>query len=201
MPSRKDDIKFLHQYLQGLREWYEKSDWLIPSDLHEPSEKQRTECEATEERVARLADANGFDGSLFRQYLLEGSDHDPLSLQSLHQTRRKIETVPRIIVKLEESEQDENTSPSDDSEPAVQLTKDQIKVLTHLAEIPEECRNRADIAADVEPSESTLKHLLPTLEEMGLIHRPHGPRKGYAITLKGRRLIETSSSQLPHAVD
>ena len=35
----------------------------------------------------------------------------------------------------------------------------------------------------------TVKSLLPELETLGYVHRPHGSRKGYAITDKGREFL------------
>lgn len=34
-----------------------------------------------------------------------------------------------------------------------------------------------------------VKDIVPALEKMGYVHRPNGPRKGYAITDKGRELL------------
>ena len=101
--GRQKDIEFLSNYLRELREEYEASEHLVPDDLFfgSYSEEEQAEYETTQERVARLADANGFDGTLFRDYLFPGPP--PLSVEAIRKLQRKIETVPRIIAKLEES--------------------------------------------------------------------------------------------------
>lgn len=38
---------------------------------------------------------------------------------------------------------------------------------------------------------STVKRRLKLLEQLGMVHRPHGQRKGYALTSKGRELLES----------
>ena len=100
--DQQDDAQFLRMYLEKLRRWYKDSFDLIPEDLANCSETAQIEYETEAERVARLADTAGFDGSLFRDYLLETPNDNPLSLQAIRRLRRKIETVPRIIAKLGE---------------------------------------------------------------------------------------------------
>lgn len=102
--GQQEDIDFLTKYLRTRRKWYADSPDLLPCDLlPEPSEADRTEYEAEEERVARLADDNGFDGSLFRAHLLETPRNNPLSREAIRQLAQKIEAIPRIIAKLERS--------------------------------------------------------------------------------------------------
>jgi hypothetical protein len=176
MPSRKEDIEFLRAYLRELRKWYEDSAYLVASDLYEPSEKQRAEYEATEERVARLADANGFDGKFFRDYLFP--EPPPLSVEDLRQVGSKIETVPRIIAKLEESEQDEKAD-------GVALMDKDLTLLHDMAAHQGECRSRLTISMATKLPESTLKPVLRRFEERGWIHRPSGQRSGFVITPQG----------------
>jgi len=50
------------------------------------------------ERVARMADDYGFDGSLFRQLI---PSDNPLSVQEARKLRKQIETIPKIIAAIE----------------------------------------------------------------------------------------------------
>jgi len=98
----QDDIKFLREYLRRLQEWYQDSSELLPEELP-PTPKRIIEWDNEAERVARLADANGFDGAMFRDYLLDAPDEDPLSVVAMRRIRKKVELIPRIIAKLEQA--------------------------------------------------------------------------------------------------
>lgn len=99
MPSPEQDIKFLKVQLEKRQIWYEDSDHLIPSDLLLDHDAPVTSPD--EERIARLADKNGFDGSLFRNLT---KDREPLSHKSIKRLVKQIETIPRIIATIEESQ-------------------------------------------------------------------------------------------------
>lgn len=99
------DLQFLHAYLHHLRESYECCDRLSPNDLQVMPHRNvgPTELDPELERVARLADANGLDGSVFRGDLLRPSDPNPLSRHTMQWLRKQIEIVPRIIAKIEQA--------------------------------------------------------------------------------------------------
>lgn len=100
--SKTDDTKFLTKYLCGLRTAYRMMPELSHQDLGSWSEEERAEHEATQERVARLADKCGFDGSLFRDHLLETFGEDPLGQEVRQWLGEQILTLSRIIAKIEE---------------------------------------------------------------------------------------------------
>lgn len=100
MPSRKEDIDFLKAQLKKRQKWYEDGFHLMPSDLLPEPDIPVTSPD--EERIARLADKNGFDGSLFRNLT---KDYEPLSIQSIRHLKKQIETIPQIIAKIEESDE------------------------------------------------------------------------------------------------
>ena len=194
MSGRKDDIKFLREYHRRYRRWHEQSSCLVWADLDEGTEQQRRQCEADEERVARLADANGLDGSLFRDYLTVTKDDNPLSSQAIKRLREKIKVLGHLIIKLEDPRKDEKTE-------TVALTGNEQTLLRDMADHGEVCRKRAQIAADADISATTLKTLLPRFENRGWINRPHGPRSGYTITPAGRQHLEKIAPQLPRDAD
>jgi prophage regulatory protein len=111
--NQRDEIRFLLGYLERLRRWH--ADWfdLLPCDLSEQSEEDRLEYEAEAERTARLADASGFDGSLFRDFLREDPNEDPLSARRHRRLGQQIETLARIIAKLDASASSETAIPSE----------------------------------------------------------------------------------------
>lgn len=115
--SAREDIEFLKVQLKKRQKWYEESFHLAPSDLLPEPDVPVTSPD--EERIARLADENGFDGSLFRHLT---KDHEPLSLQSIRRLEKKIETIPRIIAKIEKSaEKGQKVMPAKEEEESVEL--------------------------------------------------------------------------------
>ena len=111
MTSSKQDVKILIKYEKELQKWYEASFQIIDADL-KPSPDDAPITSPEEEMVARIADDNGFDGSLFR-YLMK--DDNPLSIESINRLRKKLKTIPRIIAKIEkEADNKQNdTEPND----------------------------------------------------------------------------------------
>jgi len=108
MPSLKEDVELLKAYLKELQKRYEVIWELSREDFNPPSDDIPTTSQ-NEERVARLADDNGFDGSLFRNLT---KNDDPTSLQSIRHLEREIETIPRIIAQIEKPA-DHSTIPDD----------------------------------------------------------------------------------------
>jgi hypothetical protein len=97
--SQKGNIKFLRTYLEKLQKLYIDQREQCPQDLIEPSPKKADAWNKEAERVALLADANDFDGSMYRDYLFPSDN--PLSLQALRRLHKQIETIPRIIAEIE----------------------------------------------------------------------------------------------------
>jgi len=131
--SIKDNAAFLKAYQKDLQESYHIAHELCyPDDFIPVPEGEVPTTPPDSERVARLADDNGFDGSLFRDLTNNG---DPTSLQSMKSLKKKIETIPRIIAKIEkavETEHDETLEPTDLIDLAkaltyVQISRTQIK--------------------------------------------------------------------------
>ncbi len=100
MKTISKDVDLLKAYLQHILRWEKYGQHLCPWDLGPPSEgtlptvSERTEC------VARLADANDFDGSLFRDFDLMPYK-DKLSRWWWRNLRKQKQTVPRIIAAIE----------------------------------------------------------------------------------------------------
>lgn len=68
------------------------------------------------------------------------------------------------------------------------LTKDHWLILAELARTPQSCRTVIDVAGSGPiRNRETVGRLLRELAEYGLVHRPHGKRKGYALTDAGRK--------------
>jgi hypothetical protein len=112
MSNPKKDIEFLKKQLKKRQEWYRLSSELAPWDLT-PVSDDTPITSPEEERIARLADDYGFDGSLFRNLI---HDPEPLSIQSIRKLAKRIETIPRIIAKIEKAikvKQTETKTPTD----------------------------------------------------------------------------------------
>jgi len=98
--SKQAAIEFLKSYLEKLQVQYGDLEQLCPQDLRPLEDPPRTSADA--ERCARLADRYGFDGNLFRNLLPSPPDPDAVDYeQALAKVRREIETIPRIIVRME----------------------------------------------------------------------------------------------------
>lgn len=160
-------------HLETLREGYKWLMELMPHELHTPSAEQRANWEAKQERAAKLADAYGFDGILFRDYLLETFEDDPQSLPNLRQLAKQIQTIPRIIAKIEEAKEGEKARDED-----IGLIDTEEAVLAVVARNKGQCLDQMTIAAQAripkkEPRGSVRPHLR-SLQKKSLIHRPDG---------------------------
>ena len=178
--SKKEDIEFLQAYLKSLQHGYITLEDLSKADLTKTDELPTTSPDA--ERAARLADDNGFEGSLFR-YLI------PSDVPSIRQLRRRlkkqVETIPRIIAKIEKSEEEGQK---------ISLTDNELQLLYDMASQKNQCRHRAAIYATTKIAESTLKTILKDFEKKGWIYRPKGLRSGYTITVAGIQIYEIISA-------
>jgi len=98
--TKPKDIEFLLSYQWRLQKNYQVISELCPCDLAPLSDEILSSTDEKAERVARLADENGFNGSLFRGLAVDG---DAISLRSLGRIHKQIETVPRIIAQINKS--------------------------------------------------------------------------------------------------
>jgi DNA-binding MarR family transcriptional regulator len=69
------------------------------------------------------------------------------------------------------------------------LVPQQLKILQALQQVAPRTLSQEALAGATDLSEKTIRRWLQTLEKAGLVHRPHGPRKGYAITPEGATLL------------
>ncbi|OQA91384.1 MAG: hypothetical protein BWY26_01014 [Elusimicrobia bacterium ADurb.Bin231] len=103
MTSSKQDIKFIKNYLKELQKSYKILSEITYEDLIISSDQGDVPTTSSEaERVARLADEYGFDGTLYRN-LIPDFDDNPTSLQSMRHLRKQIEVIPKIIAKIEKT--------------------------------------------------------------------------------------------------
>ena len=162
-----EDIEFLKKHQEHQQAYYEF--------LDEVGELGSDETTPDGERCAQLAEANGLDGSVFRQPVTENS-----LLQELWQARKRYETIPIIIAKIEES--------VEASTPSFVLTRNHLAILTYLASqcIP---RSQQDIATDVDLSRGTIGTRVRELRKQALTET-HGERGGERITDAGREAIK-----------
>ncbi|HRQ74264.1 MAG TPA: hypothetical protein PLU35_14675 [Phycisphaerales bacterium] len=74
--------------------------------------------------------------------------------------------------------------------PTVVLTADQEAILAVLSKTPTKCRTVNDVASvGTIRNRETVGRLLRELARFGLVDRPHGTRKGYALTDAGRKRL------------
>jgi len=74
------------------------------------------------------------------------------------------------------------------------LTDDHDKILAVLAKTPTKCKTVIDVAGDGPiRSRETVGRLMTELARGGLVERPYGKRKGYAITDAGRKRLPGAS--------
>jgi hypothetical protein len=69
--------------------------------------------------------------------------------------------------------------------PPEPVNGDEMKILESLSRYHPETRTQEDLAADAVLSVRTVADALKRLESVGLVCRPLGPKKGYALTQKG----------------
>ncbi|QDT24795.1 hypothetical protein Enr10x_00870 [Gimesia panareensis] len=99
-PEKLEEICFLSSQLQSLQEKYQLLDELCDQDLI-PQEGLPVTSD-DDERCARLADAHGFDGNVFRNLLLPSLSEEA-SLRAISKNvRQRINMIPRIIASIEE---------------------------------------------------------------------------------------------------
>lgn len=76
----------------------------------------------------------------------------------------------------------------------VSLTDNEETTLYDMTAHEHQCRLRSTISATTNIKEGTLKRVLKSLEEKGLVCRPSGLRSGYTITPEGMMVYETISA-------
>lgn len=96
--TNKRDVEFLEVYLKKLIRKYEQLLELSPHDTYLSPCDDCKIVNPEDERVARIADDYGFDGSLYRDIIV---DDDLFSIQYAKRFRKKIDTIPQIIAAIE----------------------------------------------------------------------------------------------------
>jgi len=99
--SQKEDVAFLRTYLTELQKKARILPELCREDLVMPAPDALPATSEKAEQVARFADENGFDGSLYRNLI---PTDNPLSLQATRQLHKQIETLPKIIANIEKAD-------------------------------------------------------------------------------------------------
>ncbi len=122
----KSDIAFLKTYLAELQASYATASELTEADFAPRGAKTVPETSTEAERVARLADAHGMDGSLFRYMHSYVFDLDA----DLRNARLQIETIPRIIAAIEQADDAPHRIPDD----AEMLTLRDMATLLNMGE-------------------------------------------------------------------
>lgn len=101
--SIKDDVEFLNAYLIKLRHQRDHLNYIGREDLLETKD-QYPDTPPEDERVAYLADNNGFDGSLFRNLIPEPQEVDfdfsNWLKEAIKFSDSQINTTARIIAKI-----------------------------------------------------------------------------------------------------
>ena len=122
---KQTEVEFLETYLKELQENYQVFEELSWQDLAQTSENtpsnpspdnyadeedaeyaakakaKHVKSEKDKEHAARLADANGFDGNLFRD-LFTSREWNGYKFRLLQrQLKKQIETIPKIIAEIE----------------------------------------------------------------------------------------------------
>jgi predicted transcriptional regulator len=72
------------------------------------------------------------------------------------------------------------------------LTRQEVDVMASMVKSPAEAMLLLEVAAGSGYSRNTTRKYLSRLLDAGLVHRPHGPRKGYAVTDAGRKLLAST---------
>jgi len=89
-------------------------------------------------------------------------------------------------------------APNDDAHPAIRrtpLTADHEAILAVLAKSPAKCKTVIDVAgAGPIRNRETVGRLLTELAGFGLVDRPHGIRKGYALTPDGLKRLNSPNA-------
>jgi DNA-binding IscR family transcriptional regulator len=79
-----------------------------------------------------------------------------------------------------------------DGHPA--LTPDHEAILRAMGTRPTKCWIVSELLGSPSRNRETVGRLLRELKDMGLVHRPHGVKKGYALTEAGRKWLSGASA-------
>ncbi|MBN1855158.1 MAG: hypothetical protein JW829_20675 [Pirellulales bacterium] len=94
---------------------------------------------------------------------------------------------------LEEEKIKAGESPQTSSKPTTEepiiLTREQRDILQALSECPQETMLLVDIIAHAGYGKHATSRSIQKLIKQGLVHRPHGPRKGVALTAEGLAIL------------
>jgi hypothetical protein len=163
----ENDIEFLIRFMSELKAHYQVAQELSQSDVSPSSVTS-----ADEERSARIADAHGFDGTLFRNLYRE----ERLSIIEKI-LKKRIETIPRIIAAI-------------DKELDTKLfSKNELRILFYLCD-QQSPQLQHEIEAGSGVSRRKIVDLLKELRQRNLVDRPLGDRGGEIITDVGRKSIK-----------
>lgn len=123
-----------------------------------------------------------------RYATLEGAFDDlsaAASKRALADLRVYLEREKLAIRRNIEGEERKNVPASNPEAPA--LTADHESILSVLAKTPQKCMTVIDVlSAGTIRNRETVGRLLGELASFGLVYRPHGIRKGYALTESGK---------------
>ncbi|MFN7396395.1 MAG: hypothetical protein ACK5UW_05550 [bacterium] len=126
--------------------------------------------------------------------ILAGAINEPPAPGVIHNTpiithREGAERAAAIVAR------DFGTGDNSDAKPpdlpaVVALTKDHDSILAVLGKTPTKCKTVIDLASTGPiRNRETVERLLRELAGFGLVDRPHGKRKGYALTDAGRKRL------------
>ncbi len=96
--AKDNNVEFLESFRNELIRTYQIVSELCPSDFAPVPDDPLPTKDEKAERVARLADENGFDGSLFRN---STTFDDPTSLLSMRLLGKQNETIYKIIAAID----------------------------------------------------------------------------------------------------
>ena len=170
-----DDLHFLRAFLAQLKEECYQFDVGEDDARGESMETdQPPTTSSDEERCARLADALGFDGNLFRNLF-----HRTLE-QAASIRRQRVGILPRMIAELESRQGSIRRD--------LGLTSDHVQILQFLAQ-QRVLAKQSEIEIAVQRCRKTVGKRLRELRSYGLVDRPKGQRTGEAITEAGRQIL------------
>ncbi len=106
--------------------------------------------------------------------------------------------LDELELHLDERKQSKGVLNSNGGEP--RLTKDHETILVEMLKTPARCRTVLDMAGPGKPirNRETVGRLLRELMRCGLVHRPHGTHKGYALTDDGRARAAQVAAPAPN---
>jgi predicted DNA-binding transcriptional regulator AlpA len=94
------DVEFLKAYLKKLQDDFQTLDYLCPNDIVRHPKDYTPVTRPDDERVARLADENGFNGNIFRNLLK--ADDEPVNIEKMQRgIYKQIKIIPKIIAAIE----------------------------------------------------------------------------------------------------